>query len=146
MYPIDENIKVRSPNGVWLNPLEARDAPLKKDSRKLPLILFSHGDGGSRLDLSWLMANLVGAGYIVASVDHHGNTWNLNLPAESLRRWERPKDISFVLRTLLNHPHFAAVIDSRRIGFGGLTGIWLAGGRAFESLSKSRQTIWTEIR
>jgi predicted dienelactone hydrolase len=150
LYPADPSAKAKPIDDVWKNPPVGRDALIKKQG-KLPLILFSHGDGGSRLDNQWFAAELVKAGYIVASVDHYGNTWYLNLPKESLKRWNRAEDISFVLQELLSDSQFSSFIDPNRIGFtgfslGGLTGIWLIGGKAnLFRTPKQNSSHYTEL-
>jgi predicted dienelactone hydrolase len=99
----------------------------------LPLIMISHGSGGDRLSLEWLAQFLAGHGYVVAAVDHWGNTYDHKIPIEFIKAWERPLDISFVITQLLSDPVFKQVIDARKIGavgfsFGGATMIELAGG------------------
>lgn len=101
--------------------------------KKLPLILLSHGTGGNRMSLEWLAQSLVKQGYIVAAVDHWGNTSDNKIAIEFLKPWERPQDISFVLSELLKDKKISAVIDPLKIGaagfsFGGYTTIALAGG------------------
>jgi predicted dienelactone hydrolase len=100
---------------------------------KLPLILLSHGTGGGRLTLEWLAQDLAQHGFIVAAVDHWGNTFDNKIPLEFLKPWERPLDISFALTALLADKEFSPIIDKQRIGatgfsFGGYTVIALAGG------------------
>ncbi|MDO1450801.1 dienelactone hydrolase [Rhodocytophaga aerolata] len=102
-------------------------------SARLPLILLSHGTGGGRLTLEWLAQALAEHGFMVAAVDHWGNTYDNKIPLEFLNPWERPLDISFALTALLEDKEFSAVIDRQRIGatgfsFGGYTVIALAGG------------------
>lgn len=104
----------------------------KLSNTKLPLILFSHGSGGNRLSLEWLAQALAMKGYIVASVDHWGNTHDHKIGIEFIKPWERPLDISFVLTKLLEDTLFGEIIDSGRIGalgfsFGGYTVMALAG-------------------
>lgn len=131
-YPIASTNETIIPKELFQRSPQSRDAPFPNIG-KFPLVLFSHGDGGSRLDNSWLMESLAAKGYIVVSIDHYGNTDYLNLPAIALKRWERPKDVTFVLRKLLKHPKIGSLIETNRIAFagfslGGTTGIWLAGG------------------
>ena len=64
-----ENDKAFSP---FKRELTVRDAKTIKG--QYPLVLFSHGNGGSRLSMEWLAQSLVKSGYIVAAVDHWGNT------------------------------------------------------------------------
>lgn len=101
--------------------------------------MISHGTGGSRLSLEWLADALVQMGFIVAAVDHWGNTYDHKIPLEFLKPWERPQDISFVISCLLNQPDLKAVINPDKIGmagfsFGGYTAMALAGGK-FDFLS-----------
>ena len=41
----------------------------------LPLVLLSHGTGGSAVEMFWLAEALASAGNRVAAVDHHGNNY-----------------------------------------------------------------------
>ncbi len=100
--------------------------------RKRPLIMLSHGTGGGRLTMEWLAQGLAQNGFIVAAVDHWGNTYDNKIPLEFLKTWERPLDISFVLTALLADNAIKPAIDPQRIGaagfsFGGYTVIALAG-------------------
>lgn len=106
----------------------------KLPTAKLPLVLLSHGTGGGRLSLEWLAQSLVQKGYLVAAVDHWGDTMDNMIPIEILKPWERPQDISFALTALLNIRDFKGIIDKHRIGaagysFGGNTVIALAGAK-----------------
>ena len=99
---------------------------------KLPLIMLSHGTGGGRLTLEWLAQALAYSGYIVAAVDHYGNTFDNKIPLEFLKPWERPLDISFAITSLLMDKDLQKVIDPQKIGaigfsFGGYTVLALAG-------------------
>lgn len=82
--------------------------------------------------MEWLAQGLARNGFIVAAVDHWGNTYDNKIPLEFLKPWERPLDISFALTALLRDPGFGAVVDPQRIGaigfsFGGYTVLALAG-------------------
>ena len=65
--------------------------------KKYPLIMISHGTGGGRLTLEWLADMLVQKGFIVAAVDHWGNTYDNKIAIDFVTPWELPQDISFVL-------------------------------------------------
>jgi hypothetical protein len=52
----------------------AQGAPLASSRRKFPLVVLSHGTGGGAATLAWLAETLASNGYIVAAVNHHGNT------------------------------------------------------------------------
>jgi predicted dienelactone hydrolase len=136
-YPIDSSIPAKKAAGFWVRCDEARDAPVSMKKDKYPLVLISHGHGGDRFNISWLAEILAVNGYIVAAMDHYGNTWNNKIPESYTRPWERPKDISFVIDQLLSTAHFKDKIDEKKIGFagyslGGATGIWIAGAVAAE--------------
>ncbi|HEY2811530.1 MAG TPA: hypothetical protein VGJ00_09115 [Rhabdochlamydiaceae bacterium] len=134
-YPVDKEAPAKTAAGFWVRCDEARDAPISVQKEKYPLILISHGHTGDRFNISWLAEILTVNGYIVAAMDHFGNTWNNKIPEYFTRPWERPKDISFVIDQLLAHPTFGSKIDQKKIGFagyslGGATGIWIAGAVA----------------
>jgi predicted dienelactone hydrolase len=83
----------------------------------------------------WLAERLVREGFIVAAVDHHGNTGAepSYIPAGFVLWWERAADLSFVLGALLNDPEWSPRIDVGRIGaagfsLGGFTAMLLATG------------------
>lgn len=111
-------------------------APLAADQERYPLVLISHGTGGCAPALLWLGHALAAHGYIVAAVNHHGNTCGeAKLDARGFFLWwERAKDLSAVLDQLLQDPTFGPHIDKQRIGaagfsLGGYTVITVAGGR-----------------
>lgn len=133
-YPVDEQIPAQPVGGLWVRCPEARDAPLKSSTSKYPLVVMSHGNGGDRMNTAWLAEILAANGYIIAAVDHHGNTWNNKIAECFVKIWERPQDISFVIDRLVQDSRFSPYIDSAKIGFigyslGGQTGLWIAGGR-----------------
>jgi predicted dienelactone hydrolase len=105
-----------------------------------PLILFSHGNNGIRIQSFFFAAHLASYGFIVATPDHHGNTFVDSLlgivdPASAVNR---PLDMSFLIDELLGFDttpgnFFEGAIDAARIGlsghsFGGYTTFALAGG------------------
>ncbi len=145
-YPVEDHIPAQPTEGLWLRCAEARDAPLKVSSEKYPLIVMSHGNGGDRMNNAWLAEILAANGYIVASMDHHGNTWNNKIAECFVKIWERPLDVSFVVDQLLQHEGFSSAINCQKIGFigyslGGQTGIWIAGGKINQLGKKEIQTI-----
>jgi predicted dienelactone hydrolase len=111
-----------------------------------PLILFSHGTGGGRLTVEWFCAGLASRGFIVAAVDHFGNTFDNPIPVEFVKFWERPQDVRYVLDQLLSTPEIASSIDPNKIGvsgfsLGGFTSIALAGATMdYDAIEKYLQT------
>ena len=114
-----------------------------------PLILLSHGTGGNRISLMWLAAELVGRGYMVAAVNHWGNTLDNKIPEQFVKIWHRPQDIQFILNRIM--ADFKAHIDTSRIGMagfslGGYTTLALAGGvMDYQTLANFAQTKDGEV-
>jgi predicted dienelactone hydrolase len=99
-----------------------------------PLVMFSHGTGGNRFASRWFCEGLAKKGFVVAAVDHFGNTFDNPIPEEFVSIWKRPQDISFVLSQILYEEEFKGKINESKIfaaGFslGGYTSIALAGGQ-----------------
>lgn len=93
------------------------------DTRKRPLIILSHGTGGSAAQLSWLAESLVEAGYLVAGINHHGNTAaeSTSWPHGFALPGERARDISALIDQLLDDEEIAPLIDAERIGVAGFS-------------------------
>ena len=100
-----------------------------------PLVLLSHGTGGSAGQLAWLGTALARAGFVAAAVDHPGNNaLTGNTPEGFTLWWERATDLSNVLDGLLADPELSPHIDKGRVGaagfsLGGYTVLELAGAR-----------------
>lgn len=112
----------------------ALNAPFA-DAGIRPLIVMSHGTGGSAGQLSWLAEGLVNAGFVVAAVNHHGNTASEDKawPHGFVLAGERARDLSVLIDRLLADPELASHIDSTRIGaagfsLGGYSVLAIAGG------------------
>lgn len=132
----------------------AGDAEISNTKQKYPLVLLSHGTGGSAVQMMWLGHYLAARGYIVAAINHHGNTGAEKQPAAQgfLLFWERARDLSALLDKLLADPLFGPRIDRKRIGaagfsLGGYTVIAIAGGRfsspQFHSFCQSPEKDFT---
>lgn len=127
----------------------ADNAPLAGAHQRYPLLVLSHGTGGSADSLDWLGAALAAQGYIVAGVNHPGNNALEPLTVDGfLLWWERATDASEVLDGVLGDPQFGPHVDRARIGavgfsLGGYTVLELAGARtnlaAFERFCTSAQ-------
>jgi predicted dienelactone hydrolase len=82
-----------------------------------PLVLLSHGSGGDPLSYETLAEALVQAGFIVAGVEHLGDSLSdgsrFGTP-ELFNR--RPRQTSALLDALLADPQWAPLIDPSRIG------------------------------
>jgi len=112
----------------------AEDANLASTPAKFPMIVLSHGTGGSGLTMSWLATALAAQGYIAVAVNHPGNNAPDGYTVQGFSTWwERARDLSVVIDSMLADPTFGRHIDSNRIGaagfsLGGYTMIEIAGG------------------
>lgn len=123
------------------------NAPVAVTQTAYPLLVFSHGTGGSADELDWLASALAAHGYIVAGVNHPGNNTLAPLTREGfVLWWERATDLSEVIDAMLADQTFGPHIDPQRIGaagfsLGGYTVLELAGARtdlqAFEAYCHS---------
>jgi predicted dienelactone hydrolase len=123
-------------------------APPLAGPQRLPLVLLSHGTGGSALQLGWLAQTLAAHGHLVVAVNHHGNTSVESYqPQGFLLWWERARDLSVVIDRVLADPVFGHRIDAARIGaagfsLGGYTVVAAVGGRCsldhFQAASRAR--------
>lgn len=114
----------------------AKGAAMATNPAKLPLIVLSHGTGGSAAGMAWLGETLAANGYIVAAPNHHGNTGAEPAPQlqGTLVWWDRPQDISVLVDRLLADPRLGPRIDTSRIGvagfsIGGYTALAAVGAR-----------------
>jgi predicted dienelactone hydrolase len=114
----------------------ARDAKPLATPQKFPLILLSHGIGGSSSMMAWLGSALASHGFIAAAVNHPGNNALEDYTIPGAIFWgQRAHDLSTLLDLLLADATFGPLIDPKRVGaagfsLGGLTVIELAGGIA----------------
>jgi predicted dienelactone hydrolase len=108
-----------------------KDCPVT--GAKLPLVIFSHGRGGwfgQHHDTAEALAN---AGFVVAAINHPGDTANDSSRRNTLSVWaSRPADMVRLLDFMLNDWKDRVVIDPAKVGFfgfslGGYTGLVLAG-------------------
>jgi len=107
----------------------APSGPLK--GHALPLIVISHGGGGSYAAHYDTALALAGAGFIVAAVSHAGDTHDDQ--SKVLMLWRRPAQLSRLIDFMLRDWPGHADIDPQRIGAygfsnGGFTVLVEAGG------------------
>jgi predicted dienelactone hydrolase len=115
-----------------------RDAGLAAGS--FPLVLFSHGNGGIRFQSFFFAAHLASHGFVVATPDHHGNTFldSLLEIEDPEAATNRPLDMSFLIDAMGELAgeaggFFEGAVDLDKVGmsghsFGGYTSLALAGG------------------
>jgi len=126
---------VGPPGNPWFDGgRAAADAPLASTPTKFPLIVLSHGTGGTGDNLAWLGTALARAGYIAAAVNHPGNNFIDGYTVQGFTLWwERAGDLSTVIDGMLADAVFGTRTDAERVGaagfsLGGYTMIAIAGG------------------
>ena len=103
-YPATDNattapMRVGGPAEPWFDiGAVARDAPLSERPAKCPVVLASHGTGGTAVSLGWLGRRLAEHGIVMLAVNHHGNTAvEPCRPEGFLCWWERARDLTILL-------------------------------------------------
>jgi predicted dienelactone hydrolase len=140
-YPADAGAQPRPqhfgpPGGppLFLGDAVAENAGLAMHPSRFPLILLSHGTGGTAQSLAWFATALAARGYIVAGVNHPGNNATEPYTVQGFMLWwKRAEDLSRIAAGMLADPLFGPRIDRQRIGaagfsLGGYTMMALAGG------------------
>ncbi|QIG51218.1 alpha/beta fold hydrolase [Nordella sp. HKS 07] len=131
-YPTnsDGETAIVGENRAFLGVPAIRDAAPAPGSQ--PLVVLSHGYGGSWRNLNWLAEELSRHGYIVAAPDHPGTTTFDQDPGRAAMLWERPRDLSRVIDALAADASLAGEVDVSRVAaighsLGGWTVTALAG-------------------
>ena len=124
------------------------DAPIVADEVRRPLVMFSHGAGSNGLYYAWFAEYLASHGYIVATLYHYrANTYDSTVMYTRNKLWQRPRDISLDITSLLQDPAWAPHIDANRIGVaghsqGGFTSFWIGGANVNPELYLAYQNAW----
>jgi len=111
---------------------------------KFPMVIISHGGGGSHLLYRIVAQHLAKNGYVVAMPEHHCNNRNDNsLEGQNINLTFRTRHIRLVIDTLLSDPELMKYADSRRIfmighSMGGCTALAIAGAVPW---SRNREKI-----
>ncbi|UYA59187.1 lipoprotein signal-like peptide [Pectobacterium sp. F1-1] len=133
-YPVSSSSQttIMGDNPVFPGIAVSKNAVPK--SGEHPLIVVSHGYGGSWFNQLWLAQALVKQGYIVAAPNHPGTTFKDMRVENAQALWQRPRDLSRVITALLATPEKTGQVDAKRIAavghsLGGWTVLALAGGR-----------------
>ena len=100
-------------------------------SSAMPVVVLIHGSGGNGPRMGWIATALANAGYLVVAANHPGVTSQDSWPSETVKIWERPKDVTAFLDWLASDGSDLSV-DMDRIGIlgfsiGGHSALALAG-------------------
>jgi predicted dienelactone hydrolase len=126
--------------GPPINPLfevgsVAPDAAFAPDGDRRPVILLSHGYGGTGPIMGWFGIAMARDGYIVVAVDNPGNNGADRMTAAgSTLWWDRVEDLRAALKAMAQVPAIGPHMDLSRVGVagfsaGGFTSLVAAGAR-----------------
>jgi predicted dienelactone hydrolase len=108
---------------TWIGPYElhaTRNAAPVPGAK--PLVVISHGHGGSDLDLHVLAVYLADHGFVTATLQHpednYRDTSGDGTPAVEVGR---PIEVKATISMLLDDPHWKTLIDPNRIGVAGFS-------------------------
>lgn len=108
---------------AWIGPYElhaTRDAPAIPGAK--PLVVISHGHGGSDLDLHDLAVYLASHGFVTATLQHpHDNYRDDSGNGTPAVEIGRPIQVKATISMLLDDPHWKTLIDPGRIGVAGFS-------------------------
>ena len=110
-----------------------RDAPPATAAGPFPLLVFSHGNEGIRIQSSFHTVRLAARGYVVVAPDHVGNTMGGRDPRD-VAAANRLADVPFVAAEVAaiserGEGRLAGLIDGSRVGLTGHSfGAWTALG------------------
>ncbi|MCU0908442.1 MAG: hypothetical protein MUF73_13605 [Rhodobacteraceae bacterium] len=117
-------------NPVFRGVASRPDAPVAAGD--FPVVLFSHGMGGTDRAQAWLASELARRGAIVVVVNHPHSTWGDFDMRKGVRHWTRAADMSAALDQLIADPVLGPHVDPSRImaagfSYGGWTALSLGG-------------------
>jgi predicted dienelactone hydrolase len=99
----------------------APDAPFA-DTRPRPVILFSHGFGGTARMMGWFGTALAREGYVVVAVDHPGNNGLDRMTAAgAIMPWDRAQDLRAALDAVKADSTIGPHLDLSRVGVSGFS-------------------------
>jgi predicted dienelactone hydrolase len=100
----------------------APNAAFAADGARRPVILLSHGFGGTARIMGWFGIAMARSGYIVVAVDHPGNNAadEMTVPGATLW-WDRAEDLRAALEATQRDPDLGAHMDMSRVGVAGFS-------------------------
>ena len=127
-----------------LQTIAVADAAPRTDKGPFPVVFFSHGKGGLRIQSTFYTVTLASHGYVVIAPDHHGDTifdlleaGDVEVTSTAESYIDRPLDIVFLMTEMdrlksEGTDPLAATLDMQRIGvtghsFGALTSLIVGG-------------------
>jgi len=118
-YPSTQPANGITPVGPY-NVAAAFDAPVSPGAR--PLVVISHGNGGSALGHHDLATYLAGHGFVVATLEHpKDNFHDQSGVGQSTVLVGRPVQVAATISAVLEDPRWKKLIDPDRIGVTGFS-------------------------
>ncbi len=134
----DPDAAYRSVDMLWTDADRHREIPVRlywpasaSAATPVPLVVFSHGLGGSRTGYSYLGRYWASQGFASLHVQHAGSdraVWsgnfftlfgNLQTAASEANALDRARDVSFAITSILNSKDFGAQINADAIAVAG---------------------------
>lgn len=122
---------------INIGPFTVRVAPeADMPEGQYPLVMISHGSGGSPMNYRSFALHLARQGYVVAAVMHPQNNFQDNRAEGTDKKWiDRPEHLHQVIDALYHRSEYASMLDSDNIALighsaGGYTALVAAGARA----------------
>jgi len=109
------------------------DAPFNDGT--YPLVILSHGNGGTHIIYRTIGLHLAQHGYVVAMIEHPGNNrLDNSLEGSYENLVNRPRHVRLTIDALMSHPAFARALLPDQVAIighslGGYTALALAGGK-----------------
>ncbi len=92
------------------------------DAKPRPVILLSHGFGGTARMMGWFGVPLARAGYVVIAVDHPGNNGMDKMTVGgAIMSWDRAQDLRAALDAVKADPAIGPHLDLKRLGVSGFS-------------------------
>jgi predicted dienelactone hydrolase len=134
----DPEVTYRSVDMLWTDAARQRDVPVRmywpagaSAAKPVPLVVFSHGLGGSRMGYSYLGRHWASLGFASLHVQHAGSdrsVWtgnvftlfgNLQTAASETNALDRARDVTFAITSILNSKDYGAQINAQAIAVAG---------------------------
>lgn len=137
-YPTEDAGRVERPLGQFFELGDViKDATLTA-KKKFPVVLLSHGTGGTAESIGWLARTLACEGYVILGANHHGNNGLEPYLAEGfLCWWERATDLSLLLTSIGTMGFFANRLDFDQVSAVGFS----LGGHTVMALSGAQTSL-----
>jgi predicted dienelactone hydrolase len=132
---VEAPLDIGPPGAPTFTPGSAAADAAFEDARPRPVVLLSHGFGGTARIMAWFGTALARHGYVVVAVDHPGNNGRDPMTVGgAVLYWERPGDLAAALDRVKGDPSLGSHLDLNRIGAagfsaGGFTALVEAGAR-----------------